>query len=184
MCAVSFVLAVAAMVLAGVKGESPNGYITSHHAIGTVTALFFTPIGALIVARERRNLLGWILCVDGVLLGVFNVAQQYAPMALGLTGDRYSLPGGEVTSWFGSWTNVPGIVLGTVFLPLLFPDGHIPTRRWRPVLWLGMATAVVPAAVLASRAGRTAARTWSTRPVGSRRSSATCSRSRSPAHSC
>jgi hypothetical protein len=26
--------------------------------------------------------LGWILCVDGVLLGVFNVAQQYAPIAL------------------------------------------------------------------------------------------------------
>jgi hypothetical protein len=91
MCAVSFGLAVAAMALAGLNGESPNGYITSHHAIGTVTALFFAPIGALIVARERGNLLGWILCVDGVLLGVFNVAQQYAPIALGLTEDRYSV---------------------------------------------------------------------------------------------
>jgi hypothetical protein len=149
MCALAFLLAIAAMVLAGVNGESPHGYVTSHHAIGTATALIFTPIGALIVARERRNLLGWILCVDGVLLGVFNFTQQYAPMALGLTADRYSLPGGELASWFGSWTNVPGIVLGTVFLPLLFPDGHVPTRRWRPLAWLAAAVAVVPAAILA-----------------------------------
>jgi hypothetical protein len=70
-------------------------------------------------------------------------------MALGLTEDRYSLPGGEVASWLGSWTNVPGIVLTTVFLPLLFPDGHVASRRWRPVAWLGAAVAVVPMAILA-----------------------------------
>jgi hypothetical protein len=149
MCALAVLLAVAAMVLAGVNGESPHAYVISHHAIGTVGALFFTPIGALIVSRDRRNLLGWILCADGVLLGVFNFTQQYAPLALGLTPDHRSLPGGHLAAWLGSWTNVPGIVLGTVFLPLLFPDGRLPTRRWRPLLWLGLATAVVPTAILA-----------------------------------
>jgi hypothetical protein len=54
-----------------------------------------------------------------------------------------------VASWLGSWTNVPGIVLATVFLPLLFPDGHLATRRWLPVAWLGAAIAVVPTAILA-----------------------------------
>jgi ABC-type multidrug transport system fused ATPase/permease subunit len=149
LCALAIAMAVASMVLAGVNGESPNGYVTSHHAAGTVAALFFTPVGALIVTRDRRNLLGWILCVDGAFLGIYNIAQQYAPMALGLTEDRYSLPGGEVASWLGSWTNVPGIVLTTVFLPLLFPDGHVASRRWRPVAWLGAAVAVVPMAILA-----------------------------------
>jgi hypothetical protein len=149
MCGVAVALAVAAMALAGVNGESPHGYVTSHHAIGTVTALFYTPIGALIVSREPRNLLGWILCVDGLFLGVFNLAQQYGPMALGMTGDHDALPGGELASWLGSWTNVPGIVLWTFFLPLLFPDGHVPTRRWLPLAWLGAALAFVPAALLA-----------------------------------
>jgi hypothetical protein len=149
LCALAIAMAVAAMVLAGVNGESPNGYVTSHHAVGTVAALFYTPIGALIVSRQRRNPLGWILCAAGVLLGVFNLAQQYAPMALGLTQDHRWLPGGELASWLGSWTNVPGIVLSTVFLPLLFPDGHLASRRWRPLAWLAVAVAVVPAAILA-----------------------------------
>jgi ABC-type multidrug transport system fused ATPase/permease subunit len=149
LCGLSVSLAVAAMVLAGVNGESPNDYVTSHYAIGTVSALFFPLVGAAVVARDRRNLLGWLMCVDGVTLGVFNLAQQYAPLALGLTADRRSHPGGELASWLGSWTNVPGIVLGSVFVILLFPDGHLPSRRWRPVAWLGAAVAVVPTAVLA-----------------------------------
>jgi hypothetical protein len=136
-------------VLAGVNGESLHEYVVNHHAVGTIGALFLTPVGALIVTRERRNLLGWILCANGVILGIFNLTQQYAPMALGLTEDRHSLPAGELASWLGSWTNVPGIVLSTVFLPLLFPDGHLPAPRWRPVAWLGVALAVVPTTVLA-----------------------------------
>jgi hypothetical protein len=40
---------------------------------------------------------------------------------------------------------VPGIVIGVVFLPLLFPDGRLPSRRWWP---LGLAMAV-PTVVLA-----------------------------------
>ena len=150
LCGLSILLAVASMVLAAVNGESPNELVTSHHAIGVVSALFYPVIGVLVVAREPRNPLGWLMCVDGVVLGVFNFAQQYAPLALGLTEDRRSLPGGELTSWLGSWTNVPGIVLATVFVLLLFPDGHLPSRRWRPVAWAGAAVAVVPTIILAA----------------------------------
>jgi hypothetical protein len=101
------------------------------------------------VSRDRRGLLGWLLCLVGIFLGVFVLSQQYAALALGLTPDRRSLPGGEFVSWLASWTNLPGIVVSTVFLPLLFPDGHVPTRRWRPVAWLAAAVAVVPTVMLA-----------------------------------
>lgn len=150
LCGLSILLAVASIVLAAINGESPNEFVASHHAIGTVSALFYPVIGVLVLAREPRNLLGWLMCVDGVFLGVFNLAQQYAPLALGLTEDRRSLPGGELASWLGSWTNVPGIVLSAVFVLLLFPDGHLPSRRWRPVAWAGAAVAVVPTVILAT----------------------------------
>jgi hypothetical protein len=66
-------------------------------------ALVLAPIGALIVVGDRRHLLAWLLLVDGLVLGALNVAEQYAPLALGLTPRRLSLPGGELASWVASW---------------------------------------------------------------------------------
>ncbi|HJT99602.1 MAG TPA: hypothetical protein VJ966_00175 [Actinomycetes bacterium] len=151
LCVLSVGLALAAVVLAAVNGEGPAELVTSHHAIGIMSALALAPIGALIVVGDRRHLLAWLFLVEGLLLGVFNFTQQYAPLALGLTPRRLSLPGGELASWLTSWSNVPGIVIGVVFLVLLFPDGRLPSRRWWPVGLGGALAAVVPTVVLAAR---------------------------------
>jgi hypothetical protein len=76
-------------------------------------------------AAPTATRLAWLLLVDSLFLAVFNFTAQYAPLALGLTSRRLSLPGGDLASW----TNVPGIVIGVVFLTLLFPDGRLPSRR-------------------------------------------------------
>jgi hypothetical protein len=148
-CGLSWAMAIAAMALAGVNGQSPHEFIIDHYAIGTVTAIFYPLLGALIVRRDRRSLLGWLLCVVGIVLGVFILAEQYGRLALGLSEAHGSLPGGAFASWLTTWTNLPGIVIATVSLPLLFPDGHVPTRRWLPLAWLAVAVAVVPATLLA-----------------------------------
>src|SRR5215216_2953624 len=115
LCVLAVALALAGLALAAVNGESPAELVTDHHAIGILTTLVVAPIGALIVVGDRRHLLAWLFLVEGLLLGVFNFTQQYAPLALGLTR-RLSLPGGELASWLTSWTNLPGIVIGVVFL--------------------------------------------------------------------
>jgi hypothetical protein len=132
-----------------VNGESLPQLITDHHAIGIMDALVLAPIGALIVVGDRRHLLAWLLLVDGLVLGALNVAEQYAPLALGLTSRQLSLPGGELASWVASWAFVPGIVIGVVFLVLLFPDGRLPSPRWWPLGLAGAAAAAVPTVVLA-----------------------------------
>ena len=149
LCVLSVVLAAASVALAGFNGENLVELVANHHAIGILDALVLAPIGALIVVGDRRHLLAWLLLVDGLLLAVYNFTQQYAPAALGLTPRRLSLPGGVLASWLTSWTNVPGIVIGVVFLVLLFPDGRVPSRRWWPVAWAGVVAVVVPTVVLA-----------------------------------
>jgi hypothetical protein len=101
------------------------------------------------VVGDRRHLLAWLLLADGLVLGALNVAEQYAPLALGLTPRRLSLPGGELASWVTSWAFVPGIVIGVVFLVLLFPDGRLPSRRWWPLGLAGAVALTVATVVLA-----------------------------------
>ena len=149
LCILSVTLATRQRALASFNGENLLELVANHHAIGILDALILPLIGALIVVGDRRHLLAWLLIVDGVFLAVFNFAAQYAPLALGLTSRQLSLPGGELASWLASWTNVPGIVIGVVFVVLLFPDGRLPSRRWWPVAWAGALTLVVPTAILA-----------------------------------
>jgi hypothetical protein len=149
LCALAVGLAVASIALAGFNGETPNDFVGAHHAIGTLDALTLPVVGALIVLRERRHLLAWLLLAAGVFLAVFNFAQQYAPLALGLTAHRPSLPGGVLASWLAAWLMVPGIVISGSFLVLLFPDGRLPSRRWRPFAWAGAVLTIVPTVVLA-----------------------------------
>jgi hypothetical protein len=147
MGALSTGLAVAAVVLAGRNGETPAELVFNHHAIGIVTAIGLAVLGALIAARQPRNPIGWLMSVGALFLGVFSFTQQYAPLAV-----TESLPGVAMTSWLASWTNLPGIAITITFVFVLFPDGRLPSHRWRPVGWLMAAATVVPAAVLAIRA--------------------------------
>jgi hypothetical protein len=149
LCILSVTLALASVALAGFNGENLLELVANHHAIGILSALVLPLIGALIVVGDRRHLLAWLLIVAGAFLAVYNLAAQYAPLALGLTSRRLSLPGGDLAAWLTSWTNVPGIVILAAFLILLFPDGRPPSRRWRPVAWAGAVILAVPTAILA-----------------------------------
>ncbi|MDF2741112.1 MAG: integral rane sensor signal transduction histidine kinase [Actinomycetia bacterium] len=143
----SAALAAGAVALAGRNGESLAELVLNHHAIGIVTAIGLSVLGALIASRQPRNPIGWLMCLAALFLGVFSFTQQYAPLAV-----AESLPGVGLASWLATWTNLPGIAITITLVFLLFPDGRLPSRRWRPVAWLMAAATVVPAAVMAVRA--------------------------------
>jgi hypothetical protein len=149
LCLLSVALALTAVALAALNGGNLVELVAAHHAIGILDALVLSIVGALIVVRDRRHLLAWLLLLDSILLAVFNFTAQYAPLALGLTSRQLSLPGGDLASWLASWINLPGIVIAVVFLPLLFPDGRLPSRRWWPLAIAGALTTVVPTLILA-----------------------------------
>jgi hypothetical protein len=94
-------------------------------------------VGAVIVSRRSRNVVGWILCAIGISSAVAAFAQDYAIVAL--LGRQAALPGGLVMGWLGSWPWYIAFGLILTFLLLLFPDGRLPSRRWRPIAWLAAA---------------------------------------------
>jgi hypothetical protein len=95
----------------------------------------FSVVGALIGSHRPENPIGWIFLAVGFCYGLLSAGDEYAIYAL-LTNPG-ALPLGAEASWLGQWIWAPGLALSLVFLPLLFPDGHPPSKRWRPVSWLG-----------------------------------------------
>jgi two-component system NarL family sensor kinase len=114
-------------------------------------ALAFPLVGAFVAVRRPRSPVAWICCATASV-AVAVVAEQYAVYAL-LT-DPGSLPGARWTAWLGTWIWIPGYLALWTVLTLLFPDGRLPTPRWRPVLWVaaGLIGSTTILAALASDA--------------------------------
>jgi hypothetical protein len=140
-------LSVAAVGLAARNGEGPAELVANHHAIGIVTAIGIAVLGAMIASRKPQNPIGWLMSVAALLLGTFNFSQQYAPLAV-----TEALPLVGLSSWLATWTVLPGIAITITSSLQLFPDGHLPSPRWRPVAWVSAAAAAVPGLAMAVRA--------------------------------
>ena len=100
----------------------------------------FPVAGILVLRRQPRNTVGWLLTGIGALWGIGGVADGYAQY--GLVVDPGSLPGSAAAATISNGIWAPAIGLTGTFLFLLFPDGHLPSRRWRPVAWVSGAVLV------------------------------------------
>jgi hypothetical protein len=130
----SLVALYAVLVAIGLRLQGTVGLIGLADVWLYVSLLWGAVVGALIVARAPRHPIGWLFIIVGLSYAAGLVAQVYAIHAL--VFDPGSLPAGEVAAWISFWITMPGIAGLVLFLPLLFPDGHLPSQRWRPVGWL------------------------------------------------
>jgi hypothetical protein len=95
----------------------------------SIAAFSFPLVGALIVSRQPRNAVGWIMLGLGIAAGLSNIFGIYA--YYGIVASPGSLPAPSVALAFDAPMWIPFIGLSGTFLILLFPDGSLPTPRWR-----------------------------------------------------
>jgi cytochrome b subunit of formate dehydrogenase len=112
----------------------------------SMVAVGYSTVGAVVASRLPESPIGWLFCAIGLIFGVVHFSAEYATYAL-LAPSR-SLPGGEAFAWLTSWVGIFGLGL-VVFLDLLFPNGRLPSARWR---WFARFTAIalLPATILSA----------------------------------
>ena len=115
-------------------------------AIGPV----FATVGALIVSRRPRAVIGWIFLASSIAGGVQFLSGQYATAALAAGGSR--LAGGAVAAWTSSLMQM-SVVAALLFLILLFPTGRLPSPGWRWLAWPAALTIVASIVGLALSPG-------------------------------
>lgn len=93
-------------------------------AVGVVFFLAFASVGSFLAWKRPQNPIGWLLSATCLAYETGGAGELLAhfPRAL------------PVANWLG-WFFLLGLGL-CVFVLLLFPTGHLPSHRWRPVAWL------------------------------------------------
>ena len=111
---------------------------------GTFGGVIYPAIGLFLASRRPEHPIGWLFCAAGLVVGLDHFCGEYAIYAL--LAHPGSLPAGQAAAWVSSWVWVPFAAL-IGFLVLLFPDGRLPSGRWRPFAWLVGVAAIVGVAV-------------------------------------
>ena len=88
--------------------------------------------GLVVLTRDPRNRIGLLLLVGSLIMVACTAAGDFATWAIaqGYEGPVVAIPG--LPTNFG-W--LLGLLAPLLLIPLLFPDGRLPSPRWRPFLW-------------------------------------------------
>jgi signal transduction histidine kinase len=144
----------ASLVLFGIDASAVGGITDwlSGPVTGLLVVGIIAPLAVLITVRRPRNAVGWLLLTAAAIVAVDMVAT-----AIGIRGQ---VEGASPTSWveWPAWITTVTASAGpllVLFAILLFPDGHLPGRRWRWVLRCFVPFAVLLVAGTALQPGTT-----------------------------
>jgi len=137
-CTVSLLLSALAVLLIflGWSTSPPEGGTSWwEQALGAVELIGAPVLGALIASRLPKNPYGWVWLGYGAAFALSTLMDVYV-MYVEATGSG-------IIPWPVYLLSVLGWGVGFVLVPfvlLLFPDGHLPSRRWRFLAWVYAAT--------------------------------------------
>jgi signal transduction histidine kinase len=120
-----------AFAAAGSGLDVANGQ--ANESFAYVAPIGFAVVGFLLATRRSGNPLGWLMLVAGLTFAF--PGDVYATYA---TVTRHGeLPGAALALTIATPMWVPFIGISGMLL-LLFPDGHLPSPRWRLIAWIGV----------------------------------------------
>ncbi|MEO8898765.1 MAG: sensor histidine kinase [Candidatus Dormibacter sp.] len=136
-----------AMVAFAVIAGATHNALDKVYGPSVTTAAALAIVGGLIASRRPNHVIGWILLFIAFTQGLVEASSGYAHLYYNY---GVHLPFAHTASWLAHWTWIPGLAVALTFLFLLFPDGHLLSRRWRlfavvsgATLSLGLATIAV-----------------------------------------
>ena len=94
-------------------------------------------VGCVLLARRRGHPMGPLLCLIGLtdILALL----PYTYMRYTFFHAPGSLPFSTAVLWWDTWSYAPATSLGGMILLLVFPEGRLLSRRFRPALWAALA---------------------------------------------
>jgi MFS family permease len=104
--------------------------------------LAFPLVGALIASKLPENPIGWLCLAIGVFWMLAIMSGAYTLYGLRVAGPG-SVPFPVAIGSLGEELGPATAGLIGTYLILLFPDGRLPSRRWRPLAWLSGAVIVL-----------------------------------------
>jgi signal transduction histidine kinase len=141
---VGFAVGLVFMFLAA-RVRPPGAVVPPTDVMYVASFAAFPVIGYVLATRRPENAVGWLMVAMGVFFGASATISSIGWYLLysGRRDAGLALFAIDSPGW------VPIVVLPITFLLLLFPDGYLPSPRWRWFAWaVGIGLAIVYLAIL------------------------------------
>ncbi len=113
-----------------------GGDISTTSVVLPIAGMTSLSVGELLVTRLPRHRIAWLLWLIGTLISINVITQALAD--LGLNSEPGTVPGALWFAWVAGWAGGLALFVPPILLPLLYPTGQPPSRRWRPVVIAGI----------------------------------------------